>query len=438
MLKFNIYDVNLSFVVAFFMFLNARIDLCSSQTTFGNGTFKFVQVIFRHGDRSAITPYKNDPFQEDSWPQGLGQLSKLGKEQSFNLGKFFSDRYQRNDFLNTSYLQKEIYACSTDFDRALMTAQCVLAGLYPPAKDQQFNLNIPWQPIPVHVRLDVIGLMGDCPRRNKLNSDYSQAYSKRIELDNQEFIEYVANHTGEEATLGGLIKVVDPIFCEHTHNFSLPAWLTSNNTYEKLMSFGYDAVQMYIPTLQIARLKGGEMLGFMVQKMKDKINNANMTEKMFIYSGHDSTLYALMGALQVFNKIPVPYRACIMLELVETSYNNYSVQILYRNDSTQQPFPLAIPDCDYLCPFEKFVELTKRGIPNDIEKECALESALSSSGSKLAIAISVISGILLVMFIVFPAICYLRYRSNQAKYRLCPDEAFQDTSRTLFTDIDEL
>lgn len=58
---------------------------------------------------------------------------------------------------------------------------------------------------------------------------------------------------------------------------------------------------------------------------------------------HDSTLYALMGALQVFNKIPVPYRACIMLELVETSYNNYSVQILYRNDSTQQPFPLAIP-----------------------------------------------------------------------------------------------
>lgn len=51
-------------------------------------------------------------------------------------------------------------------------------------------------------------------------------------------------------------------FCQHTHNFSLPAWLTSNNTYEKLMSFGYDAVQMYIPTLQIARLKGGMLFAY--------------------------------------------------------------------------------------------------------------------------------------------------------------------------------
>ena len=37
----------------------------------------FLQAVWRHGDRSPIDTYKSDPYQEDSWPQGWGQLSPV-------------------------------------------------------------------------------------------------------------------------------------------------------------------------------------------------------------------------------------------------------------------------------------------------------------------------------------------------------------------------
>ena len=39
---------------------------------------------------------------------------------------------------------------STDVDRCLMTAQAVLAGLYPPEGVHGGNEDLPWQPVPVH------------------------------------------------------------------------------------------------------------------------------------------------------------------------------------------------------------------------------------------------------------------------------------------------
>ena len=39
---------------------------------------------------------------------------------------------------------------STNYDRTLMSASSVLAGLFPPAGDQVWNKDMPWQPIPVH------------------------------------------------------------------------------------------------------------------------------------------------------------------------------------------------------------------------------------------------------------------------------------------------
>ena len=41
---------------------------------------------------------------------------------------------------------------SSDENRCLMSAYCNLAGLFPPGKEQKFEENILWQPIPVHTR----------------------------------------------------------------------------------------------------------------------------------------------------------------------------------------------------------------------------------------------------------------------------------------------
>ena len=41
---------------------------------------------------------------------------------------------------------------SSYYDRNLVSAELVLAGLYPPVPAQQWNENLDWQPIPVHTR----------------------------------------------------------------------------------------------------------------------------------------------------------------------------------------------------------------------------------------------------------------------------------------------
>ena len=66
------------------------------------------------------------------------------------MGKWLRHRYSK--FIDESYKLSEIYVRSTDIDRALMSAESNLAGLYPPSGKQIWRKNLPWQPIPIHAR----------------------------------------------------------------------------------------------------------------------------------------------------------------------------------------------------------------------------------------------------------------------------------------------
>lgn len=66
---------------------------------------------------------------------------------AFNLGRFLRRRY--NKLLGEKYSSKKIFIQSTDVDRTLMSAQVVSAALFTPTKDEIWNEEILWQPIPV-------------------------------------------------------------------------------------------------------------------------------------------------------------------------------------------------------------------------------------------------------------------------------------------------
>lgn len=71
-----------------------------------------------------------------------------GKQETYDLGKFLRRRY--NNLVGDEYSSEIVYIRSSDTDRALMSAQCAAAGLFPPSGNEIWNTNLMWQPVSVH------------------------------------------------------------------------------------------------------------------------------------------------------------------------------------------------------------------------------------------------------------------------------------------------
>lgn len=75
-------------------------------------------------------------------------IFQTGKREMFKLGEYFHRRYR--NILGERYSPEKIYTISTDFDRSIMSAQANLAGMFIPRRDEMWNADIMWQPVPVH------------------------------------------------------------------------------------------------------------------------------------------------------------------------------------------------------------------------------------------------------------------------------------------------
>lgn len=82
----------------------------------------------------------------------MNYYSKIGKQQAFRFGKYLRSRYA--GFLSPIYSALQVRAEASDVDRTIMTAQSILAGLFPPNRcdpeSEWSNIIENWQPIPVH------------------------------------------------------------------------------------------------------------------------------------------------------------------------------------------------------------------------------------------------------------------------------------------------
>lgn len=107
--------------------------------------------MFRHGTRTVIYNYTNDPNQNFWNEYGMGQMVPEGMKQLQDFGMFFRAKYA--SFLNATYSSDRVYAKSTDFDRTLQSTMCFLSGVFVPARDQVWTTvagQMSWMPIAVH------------------------------------------------------------------------------------------------------------------------------------------------------------------------------------------------------------------------------------------------------------------------------------------------
>lgn len=91
-----------------------------------------------------------EELREDSNAKLLSSIEQQdGKRQLFLSGQYFRRRY--DNLIGGKYSPGKMYIVSTDFDRAIMSAQSSLAGMFPPTTAEEiWNEDIKWQPIPVH------------------------------------------------------------------------------------------------------------------------------------------------------------------------------------------------------------------------------------------------------------------------------------------------
>lgn len=68
----------------------------------------------------------------------------------FRLGQILREHY--NYLLGDIYYPGLVYARSSDTDRTKSSLQLVLAGLFPPSKEEKWKSNLKWQPIPYEYR----------------------------------------------------------------------------------------------------------------------------------------------------------------------------------------------------------------------------------------------------------------------------------------------
>uniref|UniRef100_A0A8C5PFL1 Lysosomal acid phosphatase n=1 Tax=Leptobrachium leishanense TaxID=445787 RepID=A0A8C5PFL1_9ANUR len=335
--------------------------------------------VYRHGDRSPVKAYPKDVHQESAWPQGFGQLTQIGMRQHWDLGQELRRRYR--GFLNESYDRHEIYVRSTDVDRTLMSAEANLAGLYPPAGSQVFNPNITWQPIPVHTlpetedRLLKFPVL-PCPKYLKLQEEtrLSAEYIKKTQ-DNLEFLQMVANQTGvTDCSLESIWTVSDVLFCEKSHNLSLPDWATPDvlARLSDLKDFSFVFLFGLHERVQKARLQGGLLVTRILKNITAAQQNATNGLKLMMYSAHDTTIGALQMALNVYNGKQTPYAGCHIIELYEESPGNFTVEMYFRNESGKPPYNISLPGCNHTCPFQDFQRLLQPVITENWYQECQL------------------------------------------------------------------
>jgi len=353
-------------------------------------TLLSVNLLFRHGDRTPIRPYPNDPHKDPSnWPVGFGQLTTRGKQMHYKLGKFLRSRYgsqgqgSYKDFLGQKYNETEIYVRSTDVDRTLMSAMSNLAGLYPPSGDQIWNKDIMWQPIPVHTRPtpedNILSEHAECERYDILYDAMMQ--SPEIEEINQKYqqvYDYATKMSGNQvSTLVEADYLRDTLFIEQTYNKTLPDW-TAKIYPQPLTEMQDISFKLSTWTKDLARLRAGPLIKNIVDRLKSirsqyAAKGAFSEQRMIMYSAHDTTVAYFLNAIGAFDppKAP-PYAACVILELFhDNATKDYDIKLSYHNESDHEPYTLPLCGSEF-CSLSWFDNYTAPLRPGNWQEECQI------------------------------------------------------------------
>ncbi|WKX94934.1 hypothetical protein Q1695_011856 [Nippostrongylus brasiliensis] len=365
------------------------------------GKLVSVTVLFRHGARAPTDKllHSND---ERLFPNGLGELTALGIDRSFELGTFLRELYVKTGFLRAKLLPsqalskigkqftivwrsrisysflilevlwvtgfyrhfgttKHVYFRSKANNRCLMTAALVANGMFD-ASSANGKVSVP-----VYSQESNDTLLGGTITCDLERNRMFATCGKYPMLHYDHFTEYEGfvydcmglRKKGAIYRDGKSFSYTDTIINMEQNGLRLPSWFAPRRnkiywSWFQVQNFILGSGQYHDPN--VLRLKSGFLLHTILSDLNSNWEmfkaNGSLEERKFVaYSTQDWLIHALLNALGVHtgsNVLPTydnsnvlpSYNSLIMIELHEINGQPF-VKLWYRDHVTVQRYDLT-------------------------------------------------------------------------------------------------
>lgn len=214
-----------------------------------------------------------------------------------------------------------------------------------------------------------------CPRYYEaLKEVFESPELKQVQNDYEEIYNELTELTGMEIrTPDDIQSLYSTLRAESEYGLKLPEW-TKKFYPDKLVNLTELSYIYNVYTDEMKKFKAGPFLQKMINEWNQKRDGVIKPKdrKIFLYTGHDSTVVNILHAIGVWEQQLPVYGIMAIFELLEDSKTGeYGIQIYLRNSPKSGAIPLTIPGCEQFCPLDKFIELTRKFIVVDKVSECA-------------------------------------------------------------------
>jgi len=149
------------------------------------------------------------------------------------------------------------------------------------------------------------------------------------------------------------------------HGYSTPPGITEDILMEVIQEteWQFGSLFNYPNRLAYSKAGIGTFMEEYLEAITNSMNEPNNTLSFILYSAHDTTIMAVLNALNIWDGVWPSFASSMITEYYGPP--NPSIRILYNYE------PVPLPDCARLefCPIKAFQDIVKRAIP-EVADDC--------------------------------------------------------------------
>ncbi|CAF3617086.1 unnamed protein product, partial [Rotaria sordida] len=201
--------------------------------------------------------------------------------------------------------------------------------------------------------------------------------SERIQNISKEFrdlFQYLEKNAKQSVSnLFDAWTISDTVIIEDIYNIT-PSWVTPDILRQLKYISDISAYHlMFMP--EINRLRGGPLLRDILENTENLILNKTKGPKARIYSGHETTMAAILSFLGINYPHQPPLASALFFDLYRQGNHSYGIQLEYLNMTNgRTAYPIQLPGCEnVMCSITTLKRLIQDRLAKDMDKECQIQ-----------------------------------------------------------------